>query len=314
MKKTILTGLTAAALVFMSTTALNAQETTSSNGGKQYLPTAGSWGIGISANPILNYFGNFFGKMNDNSAPAWNSLTQSNTLIGKYFLQDNMAIRARFSLGFLGDKNTYEVMDRSIDQSSISFPELPKKVENTWKTSSYSFSIAGGLEWRKSFNRLNLLYGAEIGVGTMGSSNKYTYGNELNPTATIPVVPTADDEMNGGVNVNPAGMVYGANARVLSEKMSNTLLVGLRGFFGVEYFVAPKISLAGEFGWGFVYKHGGQSTTTYESIGVPSGSTDPVVKEIEEKGTSKDGGFGATPGLNNQLFGAAGTISVNFYF
>ena len=310
MKKIILTGCVAAFTFLIGN--VNAQETSSENT-KQYGPEAGSWGVGISANPILNYFGNFFGKTTANTAPSWNNLTEDNQLVGRYFLSDNMAIRAKFRFGFQGDGQTNMVTNRSIDQSSVGFPDLYEEVENTWKHSSYNFGLAGGLEWRTNFNRLNLLYGAEIGVGLSGESDKYTYGNTLDPMASIPVVVSPDDNMNGGANVNPAGATY-ANSRALSHKHNKEFLIGLRGFFGIEYFILPKISIAGEFGWGIAYSIAGQSQLNYEAIGIKNGATDPTVSEIEEKGSSKSNGFGADKATNDKLFGAAGTLSFNFYF
>lgn len=310
MKKIILTGALALTVLFAST--VNAQETAKND--KQYGPKAGSWGIGISANPILTYFGNFFGKTANNNAPAWNSLTQNNQIVGRYFLKDNMAIRAKFHFGFMSSGETDMVDNRSIDQSSVTFPNLRKEVENSWKHSSYNFGIAGGLEWRTDFKRLQLFYGGELGVGFSGVTNKYTYGNKLAPNAKIPVTISADDNMNGGANINSPDATYNVASRTLKSKDGNQVSIGLRGFFGVEYFVLPKISIAGEFGWGLAYSMGGQSSINYESIGMKKGATKPSVETIDEKGTVKNNGFGASPALNNQLFGAAGTISVNFYF
>ena len=312
MKKIILTGGLAFAVLFSTT--VNAQDSSSSENEKQYGPTAGSWGIGINANPLLVYFGNFFGKTTTNPAPVWNNLTQDNQIIGRYFLEDNLAIRGKFRFGFLGAGETNMVVNRSIDQSAVGFPNLLEDVENTWKHSDYDFGLAGGLEWRTDFNRLNLLYGVELGFGFSGESDKYTYGNDLAPTATIPVTVTAADAMNSGDNISPAGATYGTVARALSYKHDKQFLIGLRGFFGIEYFILPKISIVGEFGWGVAYATAGQSKLKYESIGLEGSSITPSVAEIEEVGSKKNGGFGATEIINSKLFGTAGTISINFYF
>jgi hypothetical protein len=43
-------------------------------------------------------------------------------------------------------------------------------------------------------------------------------------------------------------------ARALKRKTNGRIGVGVRAFIGVEYFVAPKVSIGGEFGWGVGYQ------------------------------------------------------------
>jgi hypothetical protein len=55
--------------------------------------------------------------------------------------------------------------------------------------------------------------------------------------------------------------------RVLENKIGANWLFGVRGFIGVEYFFAPKISLSGEFGYMLSYqiqKRGTITTQTFE--------------------------------------------------
>lgn len=304
MKKTILT-----IAIALGASSMFAQNLVSKKG-EAYLPVQGEWGLGIDATPLFNYFGNFFGKTANNTAPTWTYLTGNNAITGKYFLEDDLAIRGGLRLGFWGDKEKNQVIDRTSTTAAV-YPNLPNLVNNEWKNSGYNIGLSGGLEWRKGSTRLQGFYGGEFGIGFSGSKDKYTYGNQLDPKATPAVLVDAADALNGGANIGAD--TYGNVSRSLIDKAGTTISVGLRAFVGVEYFILPKISLAGEFGWGLVFAATGESSHKAESTDVPAGSTDPVVGVQEIKG-GKTTSFGIDNQLNNQLFGAAGKISVNFYF
>ena len=86
-----------------------------------------------------------------------------------------------------------------------------------------------------------------------------------------------------------------------------TTAFGLRGFIGAEYFVLPKMSIGGEFGWGFGLMSVGASTETW----ITDDGT--ATAEIEHVGT-KSSGFGLDTDINNTLFGAAGSLRLTFHF
>ncbi|MES2681013.1 MAG: hypothetical protein V4635_14060, partial [Bacteroidota bacterium] len=65
--------------------AMLGQDLTSKKG-EPILPEKGDWAIGIDATPFLNYIGNFFGT--PNSAPSFTWLTNNNTIVGKYFIDN----------------------------------------------------------------------------------------------------------------------------------------------------------------------------------------------------------------------------------
>ena len=70
--------------------------------GVPILPEAGEYALGISANPFLEYFGNFLNGTNGNNSPvfdfAGNPLGTPFALYGKKMLDANTALRARFAL------------------------------------------------------------------------------------------------------------------------------------------------------------------------------------------------------------------------
>lgn len=85
--------------------------------------------------------------------------------------------------------------------------------------------------------------------------------------------------------------------------------VGVRAFVGAEYFVAPKVSIGGEFGWGIGFAMNGKSKTEIESIG---GAT-PAVGTQEIEG-NKSSSFIIDTNNNNSFFGPSGTIRLNLHF
>ena len=271
--------------------------------GRQILPEAGDWSIAIDANPFLNYFGNFIGGVDANTAPSWSYLTNNQTITGRYFVTDDMAYRGSLRLGFTSSSTTVMVRDRSV-AAAPSYPELPEMVENKASSGSTNIALSGGMEWRKGDGRLQGIYGGELGIGLTSSSTSYEYGNDLDPTGTNPVFVDADDDFGTG---NITNDTYGNTARVLEDKSGASFGIGVRGFVGAEYFLLPKLSLGGEFGWGLVFSTSGSSTTTLEST---DGS---IVGEQELEG-SKSSGFGIDTDNVNSIFGPIGALRVAFYF
>ncbi len=187
-------------------------------------PQAGDWGLGFNASPMINYVGNMFNGNTNNTLNA-GYVAPNQAIYGKYFKDENTAYRA--SVRLMTGSGTQIVQT---DTSSIS--GVPAYVEDKIKQSGAGVVLSVGLEKRRGHNRLQGYYGAEAAI-TFGGVNpkmKYTYGAELN-----------------SVNIANGGAV---NGRTLSSKGGATFGFGVRGFIGAEYFFAPKISIAAEYGWG----------------------------------------------------------------
>lgn len=312
MKKHITT--VAIALSFGLFTA-NAQDLTSKKG-EPILPEEGDWSVGIDATPFLDYLGNFFGKTTSNTAPTWNFFTFGQTITGKYFKDATTAYRAGVRLGFGSTKT--EVATTKRGTAPGSFPALTYDVKNTAKYSSNNIGLTAGIEMRKGKTRLQGYYGGEVGIYFGGRKTVYTYANALNPavsagTAQVVVDPAGDNV--DGSNVTSSIIAYGQNghARILEKKTSGILLFGLRGFIGAEYFVLPKISIGGEFGWGLVFGSNGKTTIKYETQGTPTGATDMTSGTVTSE--VKNGSvFGIDTDNNNSVFGSAAILRLNLYF
>lgn len=315
------------------TTGAFAQDLTSKKG-EPILPEAEDWSIGIDAVPFLNYAGNFFGKQNANVAPTWNFMNSGvNVITGRYMTDAQNAYRGSVRLGFGGNTQRAMVANRMVTAPSGTangFPnQTPAQVENTWKHSATNIGLSAGIEKRKGKTRLQGYYGGEAGINVAMSKDKFTYGNalavNLTPTGagqnqSVDVDATADNFSTAGNITSVAGMsalgvngVQGGGARVTERKNGTTFGFGVRGFIGAEYFVLPKISLGGEFGWGLGISSTGATSTKYEMTGNDGGSANDAIGTVEVKG-SKNGGWGIDTDYKNSIWGPSGSLRLNMYF
>lgn len=307
MKKQITT--VAIALAFGLFTA-NAQDLTSKKG-EPILPEAGDWGLGVDATPFLNYAGNFFGKTSNNTAPTFKFLTSDLLIVGKYFKDATTAYRAGVRLGMTTDKTIKTTDDRSVPTPTAS-PSTPGSIpqkENSAKYGNTNIGLTGGIEMRRGKTRLQGYYGGEVGIFFGSSKTTYSYGNSLAPTGSPAVTVNATGDDIDGTNVTTNIIAYGqaGDARITEMKTSGIFQFGVRGFIGVEYFVLPKISLGGEFGWGIGFASKGKTTTTYETQTTNGAGTVPYT---QKNGSS----FIIDTDNKNSFFGPTGSLRLNFYF
>jgi hypothetical protein len=217
---------------------INAQDIQNKNG-FAYLPEAEEFAIGIDATPVFNFFGNFI-KINSGAAfadpSAFNFTNGNNAIYGKYFVDAQTAFRGSLRIGMTTQKDkNYVIQDGQADPLVT--------VQDEGKLSRRNILISAGMEKRRGKNRLQGFYGAEFGIMLGGGKNAFTYGNGYTTSNTAPTI----TDFSGSLGVvNDLGF----GARVTEEKIGGTFGLGLRGFVGVEYFILPKISVGGEFGWG----------------------------------------------------------------
>lgn len=293
-----------------------AQDLTSKKG-EPILPEAGDWAIGVEANPFLDYMGNFFGKSNDNSAPSFNFHNPIQVITGKYFKDAQMAYRAGLRIGFNNEAQRAMTTDRAaITNSAIVYPAPSPMTENVWKKSSTTIGLSAGIEKRRGKTRLQGYYGGEVGIFMTTSKDKFTYGNKLNPDITNPaaVYVNSGDAIASASNTaaNPGIVgVDGNGARIIERKNGTVFGIGVRGFIGVEYFILPKISLGGEFGWGLGVSMQGKSSTTWESSGNIGTTLTAQTTEIEG---AKQSDFSIDTDNNYAGWGPSGSLRINFHF
>lgn len=273
---------------------LSAQDLVSKKG-EPFLPAANDYSISVDATPFLNYFGNFLSN-DGGSAPTLEFLGNQ-TIVGRMFKDDKMAYRGILRIGLTSSSS--KSMIGKDGASAPTYPALPEMVEDKRAVSATNIAIGGGLEWRRGSTRLQGYYGADLMIGFSGSSQTFTYGNALKDNSNIGAITT-----NFGNNIT--NDTYQNQARVTKRNDGSTFMFGVRGFAGVEYFILPKISFGGEFGWGL-----GFSSTSggYTEIESRNGTT---------LGTQKiEGAGGSSFGIDtdrNSFLAPSGQLRANFYF
>jgi hypothetical protein len=276
-----------AALVGLGSFA-NAQTTQVTNDkGFVVTPEAGDWAIGFNANPLFSYVGNAF---NGSTGNTFNSqflnYNSTKAIYGKMFKDENTAYRAQVRI--LAASGSQEVLTdtTSVGQSN------PVYITDVVKQSGFGLVLGAGIEKRRGHNRLQGYYGGEflITFGGTTANTKYEYSAELDTT-----------NMNNGSAVNN---------RPLSMKAGSTFGVGVRGFIGAEYFFAPKISVAAEYGWGISWRTTSGSETVTEVYGVEDPSTPGATATTHQVTTMG----GKSSGLNIDTDNVGGAIRLMFHF
>lgn len=314
-----------------------AQDLTSKKG-EPILPEADDWAIGVDATPFLNYMGNFFGKGGNatggfNAAPTWNNYGANQTIVAKKFTDAQNAYRVTFRLGMQSQSWKKDIAaPQASSAAAVNFPNKSNVVEDKYSHSSSFIGIGVGMEKRKGKTRLQGFYGADIYIWYSSSKDKFKYGNSLAPAAT------ADPQINPIANSTNWSTVAGASAvlaaantgntgitaqpgvqewRMTSNKPGGQFGLGVRAFIGAEYFVLPKISIGGEFGWGLGVAMNTKSKTVYEAVGVDGGGTRSAstITSTQKRGmellldTDRNAANAATYNL-----APSGTLRLNFHF
>jgi hypothetical protein len=282
--------LLVAALAFGATSAF-AQYT--NKNGLVVTPETGDYAIGVDATPFLGYFGNMLNGNTNNGAPAWGFTNNNAMITGKKFTSETMAYRAALRIGFGSTTMTNPVED---DTSNAS----PKVyTEDKMKSSGTFIGLGGGLEWRRGKNRLQGYWGGMAMVGFGSGKTTYTYGNAFSSSNQTP---TSTTDFTG--TIDPTG----EPTRTTETKSGTMIMFGLRGFVGAEYFVLPKLSIGGEFGWGLAFQSQGAGSKTEESW--DSGNSTATSTTTE---TGKMSSFGID--TDNSAFGMApAAILIHFHF
>lgn len=291
MKKIIIT-----TLVGLMAIVSFAQDQIVSKNGYVVLPEKGDFALGFNGVPVLNFALNAANIMTNTGHTAQHPgyvSGMNQILVGKYFLEDNIAIRGRFGI------NTISTLTKAFGNN----PMTPSAIDpenillQKTRVSNNSYFLGAGLEWRRGHNRLQGFYGGEVLIGLGNTTTKNSYEIEYNQEA------------------QDSGVIGLGSNRVLSNKSGTSLTFGVRGFAGVEYFVLPKISIGAEFGWGLGFTTTPRGSIEVETWNVAPGATDPSASVIESKGnnSSNSFGFGVDNGISS-ILGASGALNIVFHF
>ena len=282
---------------FMS---INAQ----SGDSKNYLPEQGDMAFGINVKPVLKYVGNIFNGTTNNklknlggepiisNVPEFedfeSDFSPAVSIMTKYMLTDSWGLRA--NVGLMLSKNT----DREyvIDDKKVMLdPFNESKLIDTRYQSTNGMSLMLGAEYRKGSNRIQGVFGMGILLGCYSQNIDYDFANAVTP-----------------LNNNPTSASWVRNCkngyRIVNEKTKANLFYGITGSAGVEWFVAPKVSLGAEVNLSLYHINGGQLYTQSEGY-------NNVTQQLVERTDL------TSPGDDKLRFGTenlGGSLYMAFYF
>jgi hypothetical protein len=266
-----------------------------SENSKNYLPEQGDIAIGVNVKPVFKYMGNIFNGNTNNEMdylggePVTTSEFNNNilpdvSLMGKYMLSENWGVRANVGMMFGTDKDRRYVQD---DKALLLNPFDETKLIDQRNVSKNGLSLMLGAEYRTGSDRIQGVFSAGVLFGTISQKTTYQYANAVT-----------------SVNQQPSSAWSSGAYRPLTVKADNGVFYGVTGSAGVEWFVAPKVSLGAEVNLSLYGINSGQQYT--ESEGYNS-STKKV--EVRTDLTS--------PGDGKVRFGTenlGGSFYMAFYF
>lgn len=287
-----------------STTSTADTSVLKSKRGYVILPEAGEYALGISATSTLEYLSSLI--FNNNTGPtalfqhpnspfddARNLAGQglNNQLLLKKFKTANLAYRVRLQVALNAKTETWYVKKDEL-APDLNYPQYV----TDQKTSKVSgILVAAGIEKRRGKHRIQGVYGAEAYLGVFSSSVAYSYGNPFSGNFPQPTI--YNDSLYNATN----------SARVTKQSYGLGFTIGVRPYLGVEYFIAPKISLGGEFGYNLGISLIGSGLIKSERWNT---STE-AVEEIKSEPTNRRQALSAYGlGVNN----LGGSLNLLFHF
>lgn len=266
---------------------------------KVYLPEKGDWSISFDVAPILKYAGNLFNGNTNNTLESLGGqpitdgmdgykkedIAPNISISGKYMLTNEWALRA--NVGFMVRSNTTQAYVQD-DKAAELNPLSDAKVIDYKTDQKHGASLLLGAEYRKGKKRVQGVFGAGLLFGLQKTQTSYKYGNELTDLNQAPT----------------SAWNNGADYRIDTQKTASDVFVGLAGSAGVEWFVAPKISLGAEVNLSLYYIFGGQEWTT-------STGYNTVLSKVEQRTDI------SSPGNDSFRFGThnlGGSMHISFYF
>ncbi len=268
--------------------------------GFKILPESGDYAIGVDFAPFINTL-NFMGGTS--TGPKM-TLSDGLSIFGKYYNDKETAFRIKFTY----NRSMETLKNYVLDESGVTNTYPQDVVLDEGKFSYAQFYLAMGIEKRRGYGRLQGYYGGELFVSTMNGmpnspNEDYTYGNEFAASNTNPI---------STVNFN-TGVSAGQFARKTLVERGLTFAFGARGFVGVEYFFAPKISIGGELGWGLVYAYQTEGESKIESWDPIDGEVKTETEKVAGGSILNVGTDGATNTFNGMV-GLNGNINIIFHF
>lgn len=270
----------------------------------EYLPKAGDVAIGFSLNPLANFVGNMF------NGNTWNSLDNLAgepmlcptpdiaSIMAKYMLTDQLGLKVNLGFGC----NIYARNGYIIDEAAMLMNPLSEaKVIDTYKVNKLSGSIALGVEYHVGKQLpVQGVFGVGIIYALGHETHQYKYGNAITELNQTPAY---------NYDVFPSTTVfrdlYYMQGRVLSDQAEDLIhRVGAYASVGIEWFVAPKISLGANVNLNICYTLNPARATIYEGW---NNATSQVEQYTELVAPASHGFTFSTDNIGANLL-------MNFYF
>ena len=230
----------------------------------EYLPKTGDVAIGFSLNPLANFVGNMF------NGNTWNSLKNLAAepmlcptpniaaIMAKYMLTDQLGIKANLGFGCnIYSKNGYIGDDAALMMNPLS----EAKVIDTYKVNKLSGSIALGVDYHVGKQLpVQGVFGVGIIYALGHETHQYKYGNAITELNQTPAY--SNDVFQSTTVFRDLHYMQG---RVLSDQAEDLIhRVGASASVGIEWFVAPKISLGANVNLNICYTLNPARETIYE--------------------------------------------------
>lgn len=268
---------------------------------KNYLPEQGDMAFGINVKPVLKYVGNIFNGTTNNKLknlggePVTNNASDFKSdilptvsIMGKYMLTDSWGVRANVGLMLGKDTDREYVID---DKQAVLDPFNESKLIDTRHTAKNGMSLMLGAEYRKGSKRIQGVFGMGVLFGFYNQNISYDFANAVTPLNDHPTSASWVKNCKNGY-------------RIVNEKTEGNLFYGITGSAGVEWFVAPKVSLGAEVNLSLYHINGGQLYTQSEGY-------DNVTQQFVERTDL------TSPGNDKLRFGTenlGGSLYMAFYF
>ena len=266
---------------------------------KEYAPIAGDFSIGFGVSPVFSYLGNMLNGYGKDGTPntlaplsgepvtTGGNFAPTVSIMGKYMYDDDFALIA--NIGIIGSNATKRAYVQN-DKAVMLNPLSEEKLIDVAKDRSTGISMLLGGEYRLGDKRIQGIGGAGLMFAFEKSRTTYAWANQI---TDVNQLPTSSFEKNGLAE------------RPLEEfQQATSFAVGIVGHVGVEYFIAPKISLGAVVNLIIGYEKGAQK---YEKTETYNAFTDRVEERTDLKSPGDSRFFYGTDNLGGSLY-------ISFYF
>jgi hypothetical protein len=266
-------------------------------GGTDYVPHAGNFSIGFDVSPLFNFLGNIFnGTIGNEMEPLAGTpaivrgggILPSASIMAKYMYTDNFAIIG--NIGLLGRNTTSRVYVRD-DRAYALDPFTGDRLIDVGITKRNGISALLGGEYRVGESRIQGVFGGGLMFAFAKSHTSFQWANQMtnfnqNPTTSF-------------------GGLVGNGMRTLETfGTTPTIYFGLATHAGVEYFIAPRVSIGAVVNLHLLRERGAQTYMKTERFNPATDRVDVWTDLV-------------SPGNRTTLWGTenlGGSLYISFYF